>query len=289
MIAGNNSSHIDYCTERLSSRPFVIEIDITTNQTIDKSWKLQDLELEDAIADIYDKLYHTTRFSDYMYRSFVSLISETTQTGETVLELACGTATITQMLQQSRSDLKCHCMDLSEGMLRIASKRCPDCTRSDMENLPYHDNVFGTVVVHSALHHFPNLDKIFFEVKRVLQKGGHVIIQEPNKKTLQKVLSLRVLNFVAQSLGIKRYPDLSYLETGQPSEHHGLLDMEKVVDSLAKTGFEITKADPVFYSSAYFRQLDSRVTHEAGKLADRFYIRKFHGGYMFHVLATSPV
>lgn len=284
----DNSSVGWISAERLSSRSPVFKIDITTNQTIDKGWKLQDLALEDAIADIYDKLYHTTRFSDYMYRSCVSLISETTHTGETVLELACGTATITQMLQQTRPDLKCHCMDLSEGMLRIASKRCPDCTRSDMESLPYRDNSFGTVVVHSALHHFPELDKIFSEVKRVLQKGGHVIIQEPNKKTLQKAFSLRVLNFMAQSLGIKRYPDLSYLETGQPSEHHGLLDMDRVVDSLAKTGFEIAKADPVFYSSAYFRQLDSRVMHEAGKLADRFYIRRFHGGYMFHVLAASP-
>jgi len=222
-----------------------------------------------------------------MYRSFVTLISKTTLSAGSVLELACGTATVTIMLRENRSDLKCHCMDLSEGMLRIASRRCSECTRSDMEHLPYHDNVFDTVVVHSALHHFPDLVQILAEVRRVLKNGGHIIIQEPNKNNLQKGLSLRALNYVAQTLGVKRYPDPPYLETGQPSEHHGLLDMEKVVESLGKTGYDIIEAKPVFYSSAYLRQLDSRVTHEVGKLADRFYVRRFRGGYMFYVIATT--
>jgi len=49
------------------------------------------------------------------------------------------------------------------------------------ENLKekFEDGSFGTVCISYSLHHLANVDKVLAEMKRVLEKGGNFILQEP--------------------------------------------------------------------------------------------------------------
>lgn len=46
-------------------------------------------------------------------------------------------------------------------------------------NLPFENNVFDYVVTRYALHHFPNINKTFEEISRVIKSGGMFFISDP--------------------------------------------------------------------------------------------------------------
>jgi ubiquinone/menaquinone biosynthesis C-methylase UbiE len=46
------------------------------------------------------------------------------------------------------------------------------------ENLQFEDESFDTVCISHSLHHLANVEKVLTEMKRVLKKGGNLILQE---------------------------------------------------------------------------------------------------------------
>ena len=47
--------------------------------------------------------------------------------------------------------------------------------RGDVGNLPFEDNSFDIILSMNGFHAFPNKDKAFAEITRVLRKGGYLI------------------------------------------------------------------------------------------------------------------
>ncbi|HVP16510.1 MAG TPA: methyltransferase domain-containing protein [candidate division Zixibacteria bacterium] len=47
------------------------------------------------------------------------------------------------------------------------------------ENVKFEDGFFDTVCISYSLHHLANIDKVLAEMKRVLKKGGNLILKEP--------------------------------------------------------------------------------------------------------------
>lgn len=54
-------------------------------------------------------------------------------------------------------------------------------------NFPLKDNIFDYVVTRYALHHFPEIDKTFAEIGRVLKKGGSLFISDPTPNPIDQV------------------------------------------------------------------------------------------------------
>jgi len=46
-------------------------------------------------------------------------------------------------------------------------------------NFPFKSNMFDYVITRYALHHFPNIDKTFAEISRVVKSGGMLFISDP--------------------------------------------------------------------------------------------------------------
>lgn len=46
-------------------------------------------------------------------------------------------------------------------------------------NFPFENNEFDYVITRYALHHFPNIDKTFEEISRVIKPGGMLFISDP--------------------------------------------------------------------------------------------------------------
>ena len=96
------------------------------------------------------------------------------------LDNGCGTGILLPDLMARCDDV--HGIDLSPEMLAQALERGRGASlrEGDIENLPYPDGFFRTVVCRGSLHHAPSRERAFREAHRVLAPGGTIAITEPS-------------------------------------------------------------------------------------------------------------
>ena len=100
--------------------------------------------------------------------------------GQRVLDLGCGTGTLTIMLKQSAPKARITGMDGDNDVLSIAiskSEKVGAAITWDYGlalELPYPDDSFDVVVSSLVIHHLTSQDKVpaFREVRRILRSGG---------------------------------------------------------------------------------------------------------------------
>lgn len=100
---------------------------------------------------------------------------------DNVLEVAAGTC----ICGRAVSPLSGHvtCLDMTPAMLEIGREAARkdnienmSFVLGDVVELPFPDNSFDIVFSRLAFHHFPEIEKPFLEMKRVLKPGGRLII-----------------------------------------------------------------------------------------------------------------
>ena len=138
------------------------------NDTVRNSFKIQ--------AEKF-ATYHMSKaeYTDY-------LIQRVDAKGdEHALEVAAGTCICGRALAPYVEDITC--LDLTEEMLAQGRKLAQEngitnirFETGDAEALPYEDETFDLVITRLSLHHFTNPKKPFAEMKRVLKKGGKLVI-----------------------------------------------------------------------------------------------------------------
>lgn len=98
--------------------------------------------------------------------------------------------------------------------------------KGDLFSVHFQDNFFDIITLYHVLEHTHNPTKVCQEIYRILKKGGHLVIQVPNKDCLQfKIFKERWAAFdVPRHLYYFSIPTLSAL--------------------LKKIGFKIIKIDP---------------------------------------------
>jgi demethylmenaquinone methyltransferase/2-methoxy-6-polyprenyl-1,4-benzoquinol methylase/phosphoethanolamine N-methyltransferase len=109
------------------------------------------------------------------------------QVGDKVLDVACGTGSLTLTAQAYAGPTgKVYGIDAAPEMIELAKKKA---SRSGslvtfdgglIENLNFPDASFDVVVSRLAIHHLPDdlKPKAFAEILRVLKPGGHVLIAD---------------------------------------------------------------------------------------------------------------
>jgi ubiquinone/menaquinone biosynthesis C-methylase UbiE len=104
------------------------------------------------------------------------------------LEIGAGTGYFSLNLLQAGVVRDAVCTDISPGMLRVLEENARTLalrveTRAcDAEDLPFDDAEFDLVLGHAILHHLPDLDRAFHELRRVLRPGGTVLFAgEPSR------------------------------------------------------------------------------------------------------------
>jgi len=107
--------------------------------------------------------------------------------GQSVLEAACGTGNLTQILQQAgRGKEKIWAVDFSEDMLKRARQKCAGTStcfiRADLnEPLEFPDEFFDKVVSVNTLYALQEPARVLSEFARVLKKGGTFVLVTPKK------------------------------------------------------------------------------------------------------------
>lgn len=125
----------------------------------------------------------------------VNLISPHVKRKDSILDICCGTGTLTTMLADSvYSDCRIVGVDLSEGQIKQALKKNYhsnlEFKNMDASALKFTSNSFNIVLISAALHEMDrNLRfKVLQEVHRVLRRNGYFFIfdhHEPSEPKLR--------------------------------------------------------------------------------------------------------
>jgi len=111
--------------------------------------------------------------------------------GAVVLDLACGTGDISQMVLQRLPRARAISVDLTEEMLRLARRRgLSEAVCADASALPFADGSFDCVFMGYGLRNFPNLNSALREIERVTRPGGRMVSLEfflPANRVLRQI------------------------------------------------------------------------------------------------------
>ena len=133
--------------------------------------------LFNSISDFYEFMNKLMSFGiDGRWRDRFAELGE----GK-VLDLACGTGEVMSRLSCNPSVSDVFGADISEKMMKWGRENKSFCKKvfwvaAEAENLPFRSEEFDTVSVAFGLRNFQDRAKAIEEIKRVLRKGGKLII-----------------------------------------------------------------------------------------------------------------
>lgn len=99
--------------------------------------------------------------------------------GETLLDAGCGTGVLSRYIAKYRS-YRVVGVDLSPQAIDIARELSTDFPTIDwyvanLESLPFDANMFDVVTMNFVLTDVPNVEKVLYEISRVMKFGGMIV------------------------------------------------------------------------------------------------------------------
>lgn len=144
-----------------------------------------------------------------------------------ILDLGSGTGYLAGLLQKKFQSSNVTCLDLAENMLLECKKKNPNLNLviSDIERMPFKSASFDLIISSFTLHWCEEIEKIFFDIRKLLKNNGVFMFTTVGPNTLSELSDAY------------KYIDI---------EQHvnSFTDMHLYGDSLLKCGFE----DPVMDS-----------------------------------------
>jgi len=147
---------------------------------------------KDDYNKIADKFSSTRRF---LSADIIALKEYLPENGQ-ILDLGCGNGRFWEIAKQK--NLKYIGADVSEKMVEIAKDKYLDGTfvkLDDFVNLPFPAEKFDVVANLAVLHHIPGQEyrlKFLKEIKRVMKKGGTLILTVWDMARNEKAKKLRI-------------------------------------------------------------------------------------------------
>jgi len=131
----------------------------------------------DQVASLYD--FFEDFYNGKVYQRTGEIVAQEVDSGDEVLECACGTGAISVFL--AKKCKKLIATDFSVKMLRQAAKKCQyydnvTVRRADLMHVKCRDERFDVVVAGNVIHLLDDPEAAMAELYRVCKKGGKVIL-----------------------------------------------------------------------------------------------------------------
>ena len=99
---------------------------------------------------------------------------------QNILDIGTGSGDFLVVLEKAFPNASITGIDPNSESLKTASEKFPDVVFRIMgaENIEFPDNSFNVVSISMALHHLPDIDSAFKEMRRVLKPEGWIIVSE---------------------------------------------------------------------------------------------------------------
>lgn len=162
---------------------------------------MQELEQKKKVEEFFDgfakerKSILSAPATKHIYSSLLSRITNEAglNVADRILDAGCGSGEHLEMLE-SMGFTNLFGFDLSEEMVRIAREKCRHAKieKGDTEKLAYPSDFFDAMIAITLLMYLPEPKKGLMELKRVLKRGGKLIVINQNfKGSLFKNLIIR--------------------------------------------------------------------------------------------------
>lgn len=131
----------------------------------------------DKVSGLYD--FTENKINGKVYNALGTKTAEYINENDVVLECACGTGAITEVI--ARKCRKLIAVDLSSGMMKKAEKKCRGLDnvifrKADITKLNCDDCKFDKVVAGNVIHLLDDAPAAVREMLRVCRPGGKLII-----------------------------------------------------------------------------------------------------------------
>lgn len=143
-------------------------------------------EFWDSVADIYERENNNVKVHAIHYQRFIEAVKYIDATGnKRILNIWSRTGGAIPFLRKLNPDINIVNCELSLNMIKIGKERYTEenFIQCSLHDFPFVDRKFDYVLSLEALEHIPNPELFLQEVKRVLKKGGVLVMSTPAATT----------------------------------------------------------------------------------------------------------
>lgn len=140
----------------------------------------------DGVADIYERENNDIKVYAFHYQRFIEAVKYIDASGDKyILNMWSRTGSAIDFLRKLNPDVNIFNCELSHNLSKIAKKNYPEeyFAESSLHELPFADDKFDYVLSLETLEHVPDPILFLREVKRVLKKGGVLVMSTPAATT----------------------------------------------------------------------------------------------------------
>ena len=198
----------------------------------------------DSIEKFYKSQYAEEGLNDLSQRHQLLINLLDKFIGKQVLEIGCGNGTFAGKVSSHFHLSRIYGVDISAEAINAACG-CGiigSCVNLDLEDLPFEDASFDTVICGDVIEHLISPDHLLEEIYRVLKADGHLLITTPNLASWYNRLLLLFGHQPYFSDISVRYPANAPFRSSLPHNHLRLFTLRSLIFLLQKYNFKIVKS-----------------------------------------------
>lgn len=141
------------------------------------------------ITKHYNENIESWKF-EWFYEDYLNRLG--VEKNKKLLDVGCGIGYLIKRAEMK--GIKSYGVDISSKRVEIAKKKSPnsDVRVADAGNLPFKDNFFDYIICVGSLEHFPDMDSVLMEMKRVGKLSAEYLIVVPNSGYFTKRIKRKI-------------------------------------------------------------------------------------------------